>query len=302
MFERLPTLLVHGGIDMDAGADTFEALARAGEAGLRVLQEGGPVAAAVAAVAVLEGDARFNAGLGSVLNADGAVECDAGVVDGASGRFAGVGALTATLHPVCVAASLLREQRQVLVVGAGATAYSRALGHDAVDLRTDEQVAVWHAYQRSRDARSPFTGRVPSETVGAIAVAADGTVAAASSTGGLLHKRPGRVGDSAILGAGLFADRYGAAVCSGVGEAAVELMLARWTVERRRILHDVSEAVQEAVLRAWRERRAPTAVLAYDVEADEYSAAHAGVDFPALRCTGRGQDRVVAHALTEVLS
>lgn len=297
MSARVRTLLVHGGIDMDASQATFDVLARAGAAGLAAFDAGGSVAAAVAAVAVLEADPRFNAGLGSVLNADGAVECDAGVSDGVTGHFAGVGALVETLHPVRVAAALLSEQRQVLVAGNGAAAYARTLGHPVAELRTDEQLAIWRDYQVSRDTRSPFTGRVPTETVGALAIDADGRVAAASSTGGLLHKRPGRIGDSAILGAGLYADGHGGVVVSGVGEAAVELALARWTVERLQASCSVSDAVREAVLHAWRERGAATAVLAYDIATGEFSAAHAGTEFLALRCTDRGQDRIAAHAL-----
>jgi L-asparaginase / beta-aspartyl-peptidase len=294
-------VIVHGGIDMEASAETYEVLERAACAGLAAMAGGGPVAAAAAAVSVLEADLRFNAGLGSVLNANGDVECDAGVVDGASGRFAGVAALRDTLTPVQVAAALLREHRQVLLVGEGATAYARGLGFPATDLRTDEQVELWRRYQAAPTGQSPFTGRLPTETVGAIAISADGDVAAASSTGGLLGKRPGRVGDSAVVGAGLFADRGAAALCSGVGEAAVELMLARWATERLRTAGEPACAAEDAVVLAARERGAAMAVLTYDVDTGEVAAAHAAEAFPVVSRSGSATERVGARRIGEAV-
>jgi beta-aspartyl-peptidase (threonine type) len=202
---------------------------------------------------------------------------------------------------VQVAAALLREHRQVLLVGEGATAYARGLGFPATDLRTDEQVELWRRYEGAPTGQSPFTGRLPTETVGAIAISADGDIAAASSTGGLLSKRPGRVGDSAVVGAGLFADHGAAALCSGVGEAAIELMLARWATERLGGEGDPACAAEDAVLLAARERAAAMAVLIYEVGTGEVAAAHAGEAFPVVSCSGSVTERVDARRIGEAV-
>ena len=224
-------VIVHGGVDSTGGRQELQALEEAAEVGHDVVFKGGDAVSAVeAAIRLLEDKPLFNAGLGSVLNQEGEVETDASIVDGSTGRFAGVAALTTAAHPISVAVDLLRRAPgPVLLAGEGARRFAAKTGAEERDLRTPEQVRVW---ERARagllESASLFTGRLPatSDTVGAIVVDQQARVAAGSSTGGILLKMPGRVGDAAILGAGIYADGSHAALCSGSGEAAIELSLA----------------------------------------------------------------------------
>lgn len=221
-------VVAHGGVDMPEDELTFAVLGQACEA---ATVGGDTVDSVVNGLGVLEADPLFNAGYGAVLTADGTVEVDAAVVDGGSGSYGAVGAAPGLAHPAAVAAAVLRTGGPVLLAGPGAAAFARSIGHDQSDLRTEEQLLALRHFQNGVSA-SPFTGRAaPStETVGCIVVG--DTAAAGSSTGGVCGKHAGRIGDSAILGAGLWADGTSAVVCSGAGEAMISLSLARRTGER----------------------------------------------------------------------
>lgn len=227
-----PRIIVHGGVDTEANENVHALLSDAAGAGFRrLLDGGGSVAAVVAAVAVLEDCTELNAGQGAVLDETGKVRLDAGLVDGRTQRFAALTGVEGVRNPIAAAGRLLRgSDGPVLLAGEGATEFALADGPPATDLRTAEQIAIWEA-ARSGDlgnVRSAFTGRAVSlsETVGCIAVDDSGNVAVGSSTGGVLLKKAGRVGDAAICGAGLYADEQVAVMCSGQGEIAIELSLA----------------------------------------------------------------------------
>jgi beta-aspartyl-peptidase (threonine type) len=219
-----PALVVHGGAGRRvaeheaAAADGCE---RAATTGWEVLDRGGTAMDAVlAAVVQLEDDPIFNAGIGSALTADGWVEMDASVMDGERRTGAGVALLTTVRNPIRAAHALWRDGRHVLLAGTGAEAFARQHG-----LATAAAEVFITPRQRERwAARSREDGG----TVGAVAVDAHGHVAAATSTGGLMGKLPGRIGDSAILGAGTFAlDAAGAASATGHGESIILAGLAR---------------------------------------------------------------------------
>lgn len=241
-------LIVHGGAGRWPAAlqaDTDAGCARAADAGWAVLHGGGSALAAVlAAVEVLEDDPLFNAGTGACLNAGGAVELDASVMDGASGRGAGVAGLRTVRHPVRLAAALLDAGPPVLLAGAGAEALARRLG-----LATQPPEAFITARQRRNwIARAAERG-----TVGAVAVDPRGGVAAATSTGGLSGKLAGRIGDSAVIGAGTFASRFGAASATGPGEAIILAGLARVAVEGLAGGADPSRVATDCVARLARQ-------------------------------------------------
>lgn len=173
------------------------------------------------AVAALEDDPDLNAGYGAVLNLAGAVELDAGISDGVTGRAGGVGNVTVR-HPVSLARKVLEETPHVLITGAGAI----ALGADME--RTEpapEELARWEeARAEGRLDVARFGDPVEVDTVGAVALGDAGALAAASSTGGVFGKMPGRMGDSAIFGAGHYASRAAAVVGTGVGEMFLETL------------------------------------------------------------------------------
>jgi isoaspartyl peptidase/L-asparaginase-like protein (Ntn-hydrolase superfamily) len=232
----LPAIAVHGGAGTwrlleergeEVRRPVHAALAGALEAGWDVLSRGGDaLSAVVEAVALMEDSGLFNAGRGSVPTTAGAVEADASVMDGATRRFGGVCATTWPANPVRAAlavSGLGGGPAPVLLAGAGA-----------------DEVAM-----QAGLAPMPFLGRkvVPSGTppstppstppdattgtVGAVAVGPSGGLAAATSTGGLAGQRPGRVGDSAVAGAGTWADETVAVSATGTGEAFILAGFAR---------------------------------------------------------------------------
>jgi beta-aspartyl-peptidase (threonine type) len=225
---RGATIVVHGGAGREHPAERPTRRAgvlRAVDAGWRVLAAGGgALDAVVAAVALLEDHPAFNAGLGSVLTESGEVEMDASVMDGETLAAGAVGAVSGVPNPIRLARAVLDEGREVLLVGPPARALAEARGIAVCEPRalvTDDARRRWAAQQ-------PATG----ETVGAVARDASGHVAAATSTGGVAGKRGGRVGDSAVIGAGTYADdRLGAGSATGPGEAIIRACLARCALE-----------------------------------------------------------------------
>ncbi|HYD44613.1 MAG TPA: isoaspartyl peptidase/L-asparaginase family protein [Phenylobacterium sp.] len=207
------SLMVHGGareIPPDrAQAHRAGCLAAAAQAAA-ILREGGPaVLAAEAAVRALEDDPVFNAGRGSVLNRAGQVECDAAIMEGRNLAFGAVGALRGFRHPVSVAAALLKQPR--FLVGEGAARFARETGAETCWL----------------EAYAPSGPEPGCDTVGCVARDRTGSLAAATSTGGLTGCEVGRVGDSPLPGSGLYADDgAGAAAFSGDGEFIIRTALA----------------------------------------------------------------------------
>jgi beta-aspartyl-peptidase (threonine type) len=245
---RVPTLIVHGG----AGADPSqspefrEGVRAAVLAGWRVLADGGLALDAVErAVRALEDDPRFNAGRGSVLNRDGKIETDASIMEGDRLQCGAVAALAGVVaNPITVARRVLESRRHVLLVGDGALAFSRAIGIpecDPASLVTDRQ-----RRRHTELARRP----VPpgGGTVGAVALDRNGTIAAATSTGGTPGKLPGRVGDSALIGCGTYADSsLGGVSCTGDGEAIIRVVLGHRALRYLKDADDPDYAAQVAV-------------------------------------------------------
>ncbi len=220
--------MVHGGAGREAAeerAPRRAGLARAAEAGWQVLARGeSALEAVVEAVVVLEDDPHFNAGLGSVLTAEGTLEMDASVMAGETLAAGAVGVVSGVANPVRLARTVLAEGREVLLVGEAAAALAARHG---LPRCPPEMLVTAEARRRWREGR-PATG----ETVGAVARDGDGHVAAATSTGGVAGKRSGRVGDSAVIGAGTYADdRLGAGSATGPGEAIIRLCLVRSALE-----------------------------------------------------------------------
>jgi beta-aspartyl-peptidase (threonine type) len=228
---RSPVIVVHagaGGLSDDLREREGECraeLERALRAGAAALEAGGPapaVAAACAAVMVMEGFALFNAGYGSVLCSDGSVEMSAAVMRGSDRAAGAVAMLRRTRHPIAAARSLL-DAPPVLLAGEPADAHAAAAGleqHDPGEFVTDRQRRRLERWLRGRE--QPDRG-----TVGAVCLDAGGLLAAATSTGGRLGQRPGRVGDSPLIGAGTWADRRVAVSCTGAGEAFIRTGAAR---------------------------------------------------------------------------
>jgi L-asparaginase / beta-aspartyl-peptidase len=274
----MPKLLIHGG----AGTigEPRQAAYRAGlraalTAGWTAFDEGADaVEAVLRAVAAMEANAEaFNAGVGGSPNRDGAVELDACVVRGEDGSAGAVTAVRIARSAIRLADRVRRETPHVLLVGAGAD----ALVVDPLDPAalltpyTRDLWARWRAGQpatdaapRSDAAEAPADpsgaradGRVAaadppeptgSATVGAVALDAAGDLAAATSTGGVLGKWPGRVGDAPIVGAGTYADKAVAVSATGKGEAFLRAVTAKALALRLERGDDLAVAIERALV------------------------------------------------------
>lgn len=242
---RVPAIIVHGGAGADPtdGRDELRAGMRAAVLeGWRVLAGGGRAVDAVeAAVRSLEDHPRFNAGRGSVLTAAGTVEMDAAIMEGDRLGCGAVACVSRVANPITLARRVMDDGRHVLMVGEGAHALAREWGVpecDPAHLVTDRQRA--RLAQRS--------GAAGAGTVGAVALDRHGTAAAATSTGGLVGKRPGRVGDTPLIGCGTYADStLGAVSCTGDGEAVIRVVLARRALEFVKEADDPDYAAKVAV-------------------------------------------------------
>lgn len=249
-------LIVHGGagrVAADERAATRAGCEQAATAGQRVLMAGGSALdAVVAAVTVLEDDPRFNAGTGAALNRDGEIELDASIMTSDELRAGAVAAIRGVENPIQLARRLLDTGPSVLLVAEGAHAFARAHGFEFVadaTLITPQQRARWQAQHG---------------TVGAVARDCHGHIAAATSTGGLWGKPPGRVGDSALIGSGTYADRDGGISCTGTGEAIIRAGLARLTATWITAGLDAPAAARRAVDWLTRELNADVGLIVID--------------------------------------
>eukprot|EP00105_Crassostrea_gigas_P021772 XP_011441041.1 PREDICTED: isoaspartyl peptidase/L-asparaginase [Crassostrea gigas] len=243
-----PVVVIHGGawaIPDKLSSASVEGVCSAARAGYDVLIRGGSAMDAVeAAVRVMEDCPAFDAGTGSVLNTKGEVEMDSVIMDGRELQCGSVACVQNIKNPVSLARAVLEKTDHTLLVGKGANEFAEEIGIRTVptdSLVTEDAREEWRHFMqfkttvnvlfRNREA-TPSTSAVCDtlghDTVGAVALDRSGTTAAATSTGGITAKRPGRVGDSPIVGAGAYADNESGAVSTtGHGESITKVCLAR---------------------------------------------------------------------------
>ena len=225
-----PLLLTHCGAGSDRSVQ--DAAEAAGRAGLAVLRRGGrALDAVVAAVTLLEDDPRLNAGTGSRMRTDGRIQMDAALMD-SKFEAGAVAAIERVRHPILVARDVLQTPH-VLLAGPDALAFARAHGHADYDPATPEaRRKLEDSLRRIREGRVPryyrnFANVDLHGTVGAVARDRRGRFAAGVSTGGTSFMLPGRVGDSPILGAGIYAGPAGAVCATGIGEEIMKQVLSK---------------------------------------------------------------------------
>jgi beta-aspartyl-peptidase (threonine type) len=263
-------IAVHGGAG-DMGRPELEAgrereiragLEDALIAGARILERGGASLDAVEeAVRRLEDAPHFNAGKGSVFNSGGEHELDASIMDGLSGNAGAVAGVTCVRNPVMLARRVMERSPHVFLVGRGAVEFARAQGFALVEpsyFSTEERRRSLERAQREakavlgggRDAGGGTNAAQGPETVGAVALDRHGHLAAATSTGGITNKLPGRVSDSAVIGAGTYASDASCAVsCTGQGEFFMRATAARDVAARLEYAGADLRAAAEFVLR-----------------------------------------------------
>src|SRR5438552_7904057 len=202
-------------------------LERALKAGYEILERGGSsLDATEAAVRVLEDDPHFNAGRGSVFTSAGTNEMDAAIMDGHTLNAGAVASLKHINNPIILARLVMDKSGHVMMDGEGAEAFARENGIELVDQKYFFTQERWEALQKIKAAEKHRTGaagkkvRITDQdrhgTVGAVALDKNGNLAAATSTGGTTNKRPGRVGDSPVIGAGTYASNATCAVSATV--------------------------------------------------------------------------------------
>ena len=254
-----PTILIHGGagtLHPDRLTDAKRATILAGLrtallAGRAELAAGRPALdAVVAAVTALEDDPTFNAGRGAVFTSAGTIEMDAAVMDGATARLGALAGILGPRNPVQAARIVMERSPHVLLAGPAALDFLRTqpLAFEPPDYfaTDDRRLALdnFLAGQARDDADRHGT-------VGAVALDAAGHLAAAASTGGMTGKRPGRVGDTPIAGAGTWADQRCAMSATGHGESFIRVAAAHELAARLhhagQTLADAAQAVLAAV-------------------------------------------------------
>ena len=237
-------IIVHGGAHT-IGAEKVEpheaGCLRAAEAGAKLLEEGGTCLDAVeSAIRILEDDPVFNAGFGSMLNSLGEVEMDAAIMEGSGLHAGAVASIRGVRHPISVAREVM-DTPHALLSGKGARAFAEERGCElcAPEEMIDQAMrAEWEASRKLRGA----------DTVGAVALDQFGNFAAGTSTGGLMHKMPGRIGDSPLIGLGLYADNMaGACSLTGTGESIMRLALAHRIATSMCNGEEADRAAEEAI-------------------------------------------------------
>lgn len=242
-----PVLVVHGGagtiardsLTPELEKQYREKLEEALRKGNDVLQKGGTAVDAVeATIRILEDSPLFNAGKGAVFTHDGKNELDAAIMDGSTRKAGAVGSVTIIRNPISAARAVMEKSPHVMLIGRGAELFATKMGLEIVDPSYFWTEKRWKQLQ---DALVQENGGTPEKksallppedehkfgTVGAVALDAQGNLAAATSTGGTTNKSYGRVGDSPIIGAGTYANEFCAVSATGAGEYFI-----RWTVAR----------------------------------------------------------------------
>jgi len=255
-------IIVHGGAGTIRKEEripkVLEGVKEAVLAGWRELRRGSALDAVEEAVKTLEDNPLFNAGTGSVLTLDGRVEMDAAIMRGKTLDAGAVAGIWGVKNPISVARKVMEKTDHVLLIGEGAVKFARLLGFEEYDPRTEERLKRWEELRRKLIERGEARHwkklnelireypEVLKSTVGAVAF--DGEeVVAGTSTGGVFLKMFGRVGDTPLIGAGTYANEVAGASCTGLGEVAIKLALAKSATDFVRLGMDAQAASEAAI-------------------------------------------------------
>ncbi|MDD8018918.1 MAG: isoaspartyl peptidase/L-asparaginase [Bacteroidota bacterium] len=245
------SFIVHGGAwDIpDEMLDAhYQGVKNALEIGWHILSNGGSgVDAVEKAIRYLEDDPTFDAGRGSFVNALGEIELDASIMNGTSFRCGAIASVQNIRNPISLARLIMDKSEHVLITGMGAVRFALENGMQQCksdDLLVGRELQRWKDLQGKStfSTKDAFKKKLPSDTVGAIALDKNGIIVSGTSTGGTPNKYPGRVGDSPLIGCGTYADSsVGGVSCTGWGEAIIKVALAKTIVDQMEINGDDPE-------------------------------------------------------------
>jgi beta-aspartyl-peptidase (threonine type) len=260
---RRPVIVVHGGAGTwqpERSQPGLEGVKRAAKKGFEILEKGGSaVDSVMEAVMVMEDDGAFNAGYGSSLNIEKDVEMEASIMDGKTLQAGAAGLLKDIKNPVRLARLIMEKTDHVFVVGDGAEKIAKIFNLERRNPITELRIKYYEQQKKAlldgKFELPRLAGLAKShpelfnlETVGAVALDKNGSVAAATSTGGFPLKLPGRIGDSPLIGCGTYADdQAGACSATGVGEIAIRLALAKTVCNCMENGKAAEQAVEQAI-------------------------------------------------------
>ncbi|MFK8185056.1 MAG: isoaspartyl peptidase/L-asparaginase family protein [Phormidesmis sp.] len=261
----MTAIIVHGGCGIwlpSAESDAKAGTAQAAQAAQQILLNGGTaLQAVITACTTLENNPTFNAGTGSVLNYDGIAQMDASLMEGHTCRFGAVAAIERVQNPILVAQKIIETTDHNILAGTGATTFAHQNGFPDYDPRTPKRIAEHNQllakvpkeirstplktsqYSTDHPEHAHLTGSLTTGTIGAVALDSHGHLAAATSTGGILLKLSGRVGDTALPGCGTYATNYSAVSSTGTGEFVMRILGARQVCD----LIDNGQTPQQAI-------------------------------------------------------
>lgn len=236
------TMLVHGGsgrirktaMDPQKEKEYSEALEKAVTTGYTVMEKGGNCLEAVeASIKILENTPLFNAGRGAVFSNDEIIELDASIMEGKTLKAGSVAGVRNIKNPISAAKMVLEKSPHVFLCGRGAEEFALLNGLEIADLSYFKTEERWLQIKELKQEEPPGPDNkgkgmntVKWGTVGAVALDHSGNLAAGTSTGGMLNKRYGRIGDSPIIGAGTYANKWCAVSCTGHGEFFIRFAVA----------------------------------------------------------------------------
>ncbi|CAK7308022.1 Isoaspartyl peptidase/L-asparaginase [Vulpes lagopus] len=247
-----PVIVVHGGgaskISKDRKERVRQGILEAAQVGYKILTEGGSAVDAVeGAVTILEDHPEFNAGCGSVLNANGDVEMDASIMNGKDLSAGAVSAVRCIANPIKLARLVMEKTTHCFLTDQGAAKFAAAMGVPTIpkeQLVTERNIKRLEKEKHEKGAPNSDCQKNLG-TVGAVALDRKGNVAYATSTGGIVNKMVGRVGDTPCIGSGGYADNdIGAISTTGHGESILKVNLARLTlfqVEQGKTLEEAAD-------------------------------------------------------------
>jgi len=275
------TIVVHGGagrIRPEFREKALRGVKKAAETGFDVLKrEGSALAAVEEAVKILEDDPTFNAGIGSTLTINGKIEMDASIMDGKTLNAGAVAMISNVRHPVTLARIIMEKTDHVFIAGSFAEKIAELFNLEKCNPITEDRLKIWKEYKTMAVGGTyPYLPKLTNliklvpeliaDTVGAVARDQDGNVAAATSTGGLTLKLPGRIGDTPLIGCGNYADNdAGAVSATGIGEVAIRLVLAKTICDLMKnglIAQEAAEKGIELVIQ--KQNNLPMGVIAVD--------------------------------------